>query len=57
MNKITYSTILLLLIIGVNAQNRVNKNKEEVKASLLDKSEAYSGFFDFNYSPEKTLST
>ena len=41
MNKITYSTILLLLIIGVNAQNRVNKNKEEVKASLLDKSEAY----------------
>ena len=30
MNKITYSTILLLLIIGVNAQNRVNKNKEEV---------------------------
>ncbi len=53
MNKITYSTILLLLIIGVNAQNRLNKNKEEVKASLLDKSEAYSGFFDFNYTPEK----
>ena len=45
--------VVFLLTIGLNAQNRANKNKPQDTPSLLDKTQAYTGFFDFNYHPEK----
>ena len=45
--------VVFLLTIRLNAQNRANKNKPQDTPSLLDKTQAYTGFFDFNYHPEK----
>ena len=49
MNKrISFIIVLFFLTIVLNAQN-----KKEVKSSLLNDTQAYFGFFDFNYDQEK----
>ena len=49
MNKrISFIIVLFFLTTVLNAQN-----KKEVKSSLLNDTQAYFGFFDFNYDQEK----
>ena len=54
MKRIIYSIIVVIFFSnGINAQNKSNKNKEVAEPSVLDKSQSFEGFFDFNYQPEK----
>ena len=45
MHRTSYSLLVVfLLTIGLNAQNIANKNKPQDTPSLLDKTQAYTGF-------------
>ena len=45
--------ILFIFSFGLNAQKKVNKNKDFTNTSLLDNTELYNGFFNFNYHSQK----
>ena len=45
--------ILFIFSFGLNAQKKVNKNKDFINTSLLDNTELYNGFFNFNYHSQK----
>jgi len=45
--------VLFIFSFGLNAQKKVNKNKDFTNTSLLDNTELYNGFFNFNYHSQK----
>ena len=45
--------ILFIFSFGLNAQKKGNKNKHLINTSLLDNTELYTGFFNFNYHSQK----
>ena len=45
--------ILFIFSFGLNAQKKINKNKDFTNTSLLDNTELYNGFFNFNYHSQK----
>ena len=45
--------ILFIFSFGLNAQKKGNKNKDFTNTSLLDNTELYTGFFNFNYHSQK----
>ena len=45
--------ILFIFSFGLNAQKKVDKNKHLINTSLLDNTELYNGFFNFNYHSQK----
>ena len=51
--KLNYGIILSFIFFsfGIQAQQKSTKNKETPSVSILDQTEAYSGFFDFYYQP------
>ena len=40
---------LFIFYFGINAQKKGNINKDFINISLLDNTELYTGFFNFNY--------
>ena len=45
--------ILFIFSFGLNAQKKGDKNKHLINTSLLDNTELYTGFFNFNYHSQK----
>ena len=45
--------ILFIFSFGLNAQKKGDKNKDLINTSLLDNTELYTGFFNFNYHSQK----
>ena len=45
--------ILFIFSFGLNAQKKGDKNKDLINKSLLDNTELYTGFFNFNYHSQK----
>ena len=45
--------ILFIFSFGLNAQKKRDKNKDLINTSLLDNTELYTGFFNFNYHSQK----
>ena len=44
---------LFIFSFGLNAQKKGDKNKDLINTSLLDNTELYTGFFNFNYHSQK----
>jgi hypothetical protein len=44
---------LFIFSFGLNAQKKGDKNKHLINTSLLDNTELYTGFFNFNYHSQK----
>ena len=44
---------LFIFSFGINAQKKGDKNKDLINTSLLDNTELYTGFFNFNYHSQK----
>lgn len=44
---------LVIFSFGLNAQKKGNKNKDFTTPSILDNTELYTGFFNFNYHSQK----
>ena len=44
---------LVIFFFGLNAQKKGNKNKDFTTPSILDNTELYTGFFNFNYHSQK----
>ena len=44
---------LFIFSFGLNAQKKGDKNKDLINKSLLDNTELYTGFFNFNYHSQK----
>ena len=44
---------LFIFSFGLNAQKKGNKNKDFITPSILDNTELYTGFFNFNYHSQK----
>ena len=45
--------VLFIFSFGLNAQKKGDKNKHLINTSLLDNTELYTGFFNFNYHSQK----